>query len=467
MRSKLVSHMTLRASLLRQLENPDLSVDSRAELRCETARESEDKGEYEEARAALGELWKHIGEHPQIQGLQSSVAGEVLMRVGVLTGLIGSKNRIINAQETAKNLISQSLTIFQLLSYKKKIAEAQTELALCYWRTGEYNEARDLLKDILKRLTTDSELKAKAVLRLAIIEREAALYPQALWVLTDHAPLFEKINNHTLKGGYRVTLGDVLANLWESAKQSNYLDRALVEYAAASFHFEEAKHRCYRANVENNLGFLYFKICRFKDAHEHLDKARRILTTLKDSVTIAQVDETRARVFLELRRNAEAERIARSSIWTLENSDRQSQLAEALITHGRALARLGNYSAALSTFRRAIDISQQTGSLNRGAEAALAAFQEIGDHLTSDERRRLPVGRKLGEEIRQFEHDLIKHALDFAQGSVTHAAHSLGVAYQKLGYMLETRHKDLLPARTPIIRRKRTLMKKGLHKHEK
>lgn len=420
--------MTLRTSLLRQLENPNLSTDSRAELRCETAREFEDKGEYEEARAVLGDLWKRIGERPQVQGLQSSVAAEVLMRVGVLTGLIGSKNRIVDAQETAKNLISESLTIFQLLSYQKKIAEAQTELALCYWRTGEYNEARDLLKDILKRLTADSELKAKAVLRLAIVDRETARYPQALRTLTDHAQLFEKINNRTVKGGYHVTLGDVLENLWESGKRAEYLDRALVEYAAASYHFERAKHRCYLANVENNLGFLYFKISRFKDAHEHLDKARRILTTLKDSVTIAQVDETRARVFLEQRRNTEAERIARSSVRTLENSDRQSQLTEALITHGKALARLESYSAALSTFRRAIDISQQTGSLNRGAEAALAAFQEIGEHLTSDEMRGLPVGRKLSEEIKLFEHDLIRHALEISHGSVTHAAQSLGMS---------------------------------------
>ncbi len=114
----------------------------------------------------------------------------------------------------------------------------------------------------------------------------------------------------------------------------------MIEYAAASYHFEEAEHRCYRANVENNLGFLYFKINRCKKAHEHLDKARRILTSLKDKVTIAQVDETRARVFLKQKRNAEAEKVARLAVRTLEESDRQLLLAEALITHGRALARL-------------------------------------------------------------------------------------------------------------------------------
>lgn len=446
--------MSLRTSLLRQLENPSLSVDSRAELRCNLARECEDKGEFEDARQALGELWSRIGEHPQVTGLQSSIAAEVLLRAGVLTSAIGSKNQIGDAQESAKNLISESLTIFKLLSYKKRIAEAQIELALCYWRTGEYSEARDVLKDILKRLTTDSDLKAKAVLRLAIVERADANYREALNILTDHAALFQKINNSTIKGSYHVTLGNVLEGFWESEQEQDYLDRILIEYTAACYHFEQAEHRCYRANVENNLGFIYFTINRFKEAHAHLDQARRILTTLKDAGTIAQVDETRARVFLKEKRYSQAEKIARLAIKTLEQSDRQSLLVEALITHGIALARLGRYSVALSTFRQAADISQQIGSFNRAAEAALTAFEELGDHLSSVDARSLPAGRKLGDEIKQFEHDLIKHALDAAQGSVTHAARSLGISYQSLGYMLQSRHKDLSAARTPRQSRK-------------
>jgi DNA-binding NtrC family response regulator len=136
-------------------------------------------------------------------------------------------------------------------------------------------------------------------------------------------------------------------------------------------------------------------------------------------------------------------------------TERPLLLAEALITHGTALARLGSCGAALSAFRRAIELSQQVGNLTRAADAALTAFQEIGERLTSVETRHLPAGRKLGEEIRQFEHDLIKHALEISQGSVTQAAKRLGISYQSLGYMLETRHKDLSKARTPLKRRKR------------
>jgi len=218
---------------------------------------------------ALRGYWQRIGERPNLEDLEASTAAEVLLRVGVLTGAIGSKNQVTEADETAKNLISESLTIFESLRYRKKIAEAQTELALCYWRTGELNEARDFLKEALSQITTDSEVKAKANSAIAIVEPGAANFSRALRILTNSAPLFEKISNQTLKGSYHVTLGIVFRNLWESKNRTEYVDRALIEYAAASYHFEQAEHRCYLANTEDNLRFLYYKLKHYEEAHKH------------------------------------------------------------------------------------------------------------------------------------------------------------------------------------------------------
>ena len=441
--------MTLRASLLRELEKQSLSVDRRAQLSCELAKDREYKGEYEEAQTALRYLWPGIGERPNTEGLETNTAAEVLMRAGVLTGIIGSKNQIQDTHDAAKDFITESLTMFEAVPYPKKIAEAQTELALCYWRTGEYENAAGLLKLALSHLSTDSELKAKSILRLGIVEHETGRYIPALRFLRKHARLFDKIRNHTLRGGYHVVLGNVLEQLWESERRGDYLDRALVEYAAASYHFEEAGHRCYRANVEINLGFLYYKINRFKEAHEHLDKARRVHSNLKDKIAVAEVDETRACVFLQEGRYAEAERVAFSSVRALEHGQRQSKLAEALITHGRALARLGNYAGSLSAFRRAIAFAEETANLNRAADAALAAFQEIGDHLLTSEGDRFASGQSFSEAKHVLEHDFIKRALDVHEGSITNAAQSLGMSHQTLNYMLHTRHKDLLEKRRP------------------
>lgn len=438
--------MTLSASLLRELVNPNLDVGGRAELCCELAKEFENKGEYEEAREMLSGLWPHIGARPKVKGLKPDTAAEVLLRAGVLTGWIGSD------QEQAKDFISESLTIFEFRKYKKKISEAQTELALCYMRIGEYDNASDLLKLALAELTIDCELKAKAILRSSIVKRHVSPLNEAFAYLTANAPLFDKINSPLLKGCYHQTLGDVLENLWDSEGPKDYLDRALIEYAAASHHFELAQHRYYLANVENNLGFLLYKIHQFEEAHEHLNRARRFFTCLKDRIALAGVDETRARVFLKEKRNAEAEKAARSSVRTLESSDRPSLLAEALKRYGMALARLGHSSAALSAFRRAIDLSQD--SSNRAADVALTAFQELGERLAVKEAI-TTSGRPLDEEIFSLEHELIKYALDDAAGRVTFAARTLGMSYQRLTHKLQTKHKDLLTERSPLHRRVR------------
>jgi tetratricopeptide (TPR) repeat protein len=447
--------MTLRASLLREVLNPTVSVGRRVELCCELAQEFENKGEYEEARELLSGLWPEIDQRPELSGLDQATAADLLLRAGVLTGWIGSHHQITDPQEKAKNLISESLTIFEARKYKKKIAEAQTELAWCYWRTGEYDEALDCLKLALAQLPNDNDLKAKALLRMAIVERYAGRPREALTILTDYAALFEKIHNDTLKGCYHQTLADVLENLWAAGGPRDYLDRSLLEYAAASHHLEQAEHKNYLANAENNLGFLLYKINHCEQAHQHLDSARRIFARLKDRESAAQVDETRARVFLKEKRDAEAEKLARASVRVLESSERHALLAESLTTHATALARLGQYGAALATFRRALDLSQTIGAQVRAAEVALAVFQEMGDRLAVVEKSFPITGCRLSEEVRALEHSLIKHALESTDGSLTYAAHHLGMSYQALTYMLETRHKDLMPERSPVRRRQR------------
>lgn len=442
--------MTLRASLLRDLENPSLTVDSRAELCCEAAKQFENKGHYDAACKVLNDFWPRIGEAPKLADLEPSVAGELLLRAGVLTSIIGSQRQIPEAQETAKDLLTQSHTIFESRQNNKKIAEARTELALCYWRTGDLNEARDYLKEALALLTIDSELKAKAILRLSIVEHSAERDQAAFRILTKHAPLFLRINNHMLRGSYHVNLGNRLENLAELGQHGDYIDRALIEYAAASYHFELAEHRPYLASVETNLGYLYFKIQRFDEAKEHLDRARRILVTIKDTRTAAQVDETRARILLHEGRIAEAERVARSAVRVQENGGNITLLTEALITYGRVLARSERYRASLATFRRAIELCESAGLMNTAAQAALSAFREIGAHLAVAEHGQVLYGGPMGQDKLFREREAIKLALEQAKGSVTDASRILGTSWQGLAYALRTRHKELINERTPV-----------------
>ncbi len=490
--------MTMLASLMRQLENPSLSRDARAELCCQVAQELENVGDYEGAREALSEFWRETTERPQVEELERSTAAEVLLRAGTITGWLGSRNQTTEAQEQAKNLITESIRIFRSLSYAKKVSEGRTELAYCYWREGGYEEARDILEEVIERLTKDSELKAKAVLRSAIVEWSALRYSDSLCILTKAAPLFEKINNHTLKGSYHDALAGVLVNLGASEQREDYTDRAFVEYAAAAYHFEQVGHTRYRANVENNLGFLYYKVGKHKEAQEHLSRARRILLNLKDKETVAQVDETRARVFIAQGEYSEAEKAARSAVRALDEGDRQSLLADALTTHGVALARLGYQANSRLNLYRAIEVAHHSGAVNNAGLAALTLIEELSEHLTIEEmqavyqrayhwlstsqhsqtlQRLLKAANQvltaassnqtesekpetsrqgtLKEMMLNYEREIIRQALRQSEGSITQAARLLGINYQTLSNALQNRHRDLLHERNPAKTRPR------------
>jgi tetratricopeptide (TPR) repeat protein len=472
------------------------TANERALLRCQTALELKDRGNYSGAQKAMRPLWKEIGERPETEGLHPSVTAEVLFCVGILTGWIGSKNEIKRADDVARDLLTESITFFESVGDTKKVAEVRVELAYCYWRAGALDEARVMFTEALQRLTAEGNTRANALLGLSVVEWSDSRCDQALRILGDNAPLFDKISNHTIRGFYHNQIAMILRGLATEETQSDYFQRAILEYEKADYEFKAAHNLVFRAHVKNNVGFLLFKLSRFRKAHEYLDQARRLTISVRDKVRTAQVNETRAQVFIAERKFAEAESAARSAVASFGKAGRQCFLAEALTTHGIALARLGQTERAQFTFQRAIEVAHQSGALTRAGIAALTMIEEIDlsleilqsayeqsrEWLSSNQSQEIEdrleaAGKKvalaltsktettiasdalfikrchLGEEVLKFERGLIKEALAKVNGSVTQAAKLLGISYQRLGYVIESRHKDLLKERSPIRRR--------------
>jgi len=494
--------VNLAHQLFHRISDPNLTHEERSKLRCEAAKQLEEAGNYEAAREIMGELWQGVGHRPMIEGLDERTAAEVILRAGVLTGWIGGCKQIEEAQEEAKNLISESMTRFEALGEREKIAEAQMELGYCYWRQGALNEARVWLREALDRLPANTgeegnEVRAVALLRLANVEHLAKRLNDALRIYTEAASLFDRSNNHGIKGRFHIGFGTVLKNLGTAERREDYIDRALIEFAAASYHFEQAGHTRYQGYVENNLGFLFGTIKKFAEAHEHLDRAQALFTSLKDKAHIAQVDDTRARVLLEEGRIAEAEKLARAAVQALEGGDQQFLFAEALITRGVALARLDRQQQARLTLQSAVEVAQNAGDTETAGRAALTIIEELAEHLTPDDlsftfERALdlldnsrdqatllrlsraacrvlnfagasPVidvweNFSLRDAVRRYEKRIIERALRDAGGVVTRAAHLLGYSHNTLIQKLNNQYPDLLSQRTPAKPRRRSLI---------
>jgi tetratricopeptide (TPR) repeat protein len=500
--------MNLTAELVKLKEtSKGVGRAEQAALACDLAKQFEKAGEYEAAYEAISDFLPDRTQAPITDGLDEMARATLLLRVGTLAGWLGSTHQIEGNQERAKDLITQSIEIFERAGQTARAAEARGDLALCYWREGAFDEARINLATALSNLREDnSDLRAVLLIRAGVIEERTRRLQDALRFYSKAEPLVENSEDHALKGSFHFEYGLVFRRLAAPQNQEDYLDRALIEYAAASFHFEQAGNMRYLARVENNLGYLYFSIGRYKDAHKHLDRARHLFIDLKDLGTAAHVDDTRARTLLAEGRPIEAERLIKQAVRTLERGGEQAVLTEALTTYGVVLARLGRHARSRELLDRAVQVAETAGDLEGAGRAKLSVIEELAPQTAAAElvrdyqtavsflqasqdptttKRLVHCALKLldlltipeetepqldelswqdfsfKKEVLKIEKTFIEKALRDAGGSVTKAARLLGFRHhQSLIALINSRHRDLLGTRSAVRKRRHHLFSK-------
>ena len=481
---------------------------------CELAKGLEEAGEFELAEETLRPFWEGLSYRPNTSSLGDEAKAELLLRTGTITGWLGSAKQIPGSQELAKDLISESASLFETFDQTEKLSEARVNLAVCYWREGGLDEARVTLQLVLESLKeSQSEQKLRALLTSAIVESAATRDRSALVIYKEAAPLFDSSSNHSLKGRYHTSYATLLRSMGISENREDYIDKALLEFTAASYHFEQAGHKRFQGRVENNVGFLFATLGRFNEAQDHLTRARSLLVSVGDQGGAAGVDESWAQSFLLEGKYDLAERAARSAVRSLQRGGEQARLAEALTTHGKALARIEQLPKAKATLDQAISVAQTAGHLEGGGIAAVTAIEELNAHLsvnalqeyyrtaeellarsqnrslktrlgecarrvlaaefagvestnalgsvadTSSSALPMSSGFSLDTEVLRYEGSLIRKALEDSGGSVTRAARMLGVTHQGLAFILNGRHSDLLAIRTPVKKRRRSIIR--------
>jgi tetratricopeptide (TPR) repeat protein len=491
--------MTLADGRLKELDQVLLTNDEQTLSCCHQAADLIHKGQYEAASEALGALWLGIGQRPPVKGMIPTLEAEVLLQCGTLTGWLGSVRNVADAQEKAKDMLSEAFRKLQFHGHVSKIAEVQYELGMCYWRLGSYDEARVILEEACKALSEhEKELKAKILIRRTLVEVWTCRYNDAWKILEEAATFFDSCGD-AIKGRWHGQKGLILRRLATAEGRADYFDKAIIEYTAAIYHYEQAKHERYCATNLNNLAFLFYKLGRYGEAHEQLDRAQLIFTKLKDPGNLAQVDETRARVLVAEKRYREADRIMAGVIRTLEQGGEAALLADALTVQGVVWARLGLFENSISILRQAMRVAQEAGANTQAGLAGLTLIEEHGATWRLPESEVSEVYRRADELLKETQdaediarlracghvvikrlsgmqlHDknfsfysavhelearLIEQALEMEAGSVSRAARRLGLKHQSLSHMLKARHKKLMVKRTPPEKRLRSIIRK-------
>jgi tetratricopeptide (TPR) repeat protein len=464
-------------------------------LRCRSAAELIHTGRYEAACEELGDLWNGIGERPNLQGLGVLEAAELLLRCGVLSCFLGTTHSVPEAQERAKDLLTEALRKFQSQGQHSKASEVQYELSLCYFREGAYDDARVILKQALGDLP--DELTARIHIRRTMVEIWTGRYHDAWDILKEAQAFFESCND-ALKGKWHGQLALVLRRLATAEERPDYADRAIIEFTAAIYHYEQANHQRYCAINLNNLSMLLYRVGRYEEAYENLNRASEILKGLSDEGLLAQVNETKARVLIAEKRYEEADAIISEAIKVLEKGDEHALLSDALMFQGVIQARSRQYDSSITTLNRALKLAVDSGATSNAAHIALSLIEEHSERLSENDVYKLYmnadrflektqdaedllrlrecsklVARKLlGPQlsdsnfylptvVRAYEARFIIEALELAGGAVSRAGKMLGFSHHfSLVNLLNRKHKDLKKKRNPPTPRRTAIKPK-------
>ncbi|HEX6716369.1 MAG TPA: winged helix-turn-helix domain-containing protein, partial [Pyrinomonadaceae bacterium] len=367
-------------SLPRQIVSLELTPSEQVQVYCAISREQIDVGNYEAACRILRPWWSY-GVWPRLAELNQQTCADLLLTAGELAGCVASTRQLPQGQRHGEGLLNGSIALFEQLGFCRRAAEARIELALCYYRQGLFDIGRSNLIRVLDEVSdADWELRSLALIRLASLERHAGKLRDALARLTE-ASAVVKLSGPWATSRSHLELASTYKDLAVSEDVTDYFDEAKLFYLRALHEFEAIGHHRYVAAVENNIGFLLLSFGAHEEAIEHLLHSRRLFECLSDSVRGAQVNDTLARLYLQMKQYAIAQELIEHAVKTLELTDSEALLAEALIIKGITSKHLGRSSEAKNSFAAAYKVAERCGDKEGAGRALLVMYEEMSECL--------------------------------------------------------------------------------------
>ena len=412
----------MKANSVHSIETPPLTMGERVQAYCTIAREKLEVGDYEAGCALLKPWWK-IGEWPRQEGLDEGTAAELLLAAGILSDSVVRAKQVAGGHRLSEALLNGAIALFEHLGETTRATEGRIELGRSYYRQGLFDLAHATLSSCLAALSDkDCELKAVALIRLAIVERHSGRLREAMDLLNEAGPLANAASPWT-RGRYHTELANTFTDLGAAEDRKAYCDRALGHYQEALLQFEHIGNLRNAAAVENNRGYLLLTLKRFVEAQIHLKRARELFDGFGDGVGCAQVDETLAQLYLASEQYELAERSIKLAIDTLETSGEDALLAGALSTQGLILCRLGHRYEAKPSLERAQRIAARCGDQEGAGRPLLILIEEMCDQLGDDERREIgaQANQLLANSQQALTRERLRNCLD--RIAAAHAAH--------------------------------------------
>lgn len=373
-------------------------------------------------RYVLQGVWDDYDNLPKFDEFQPTIRAELFRLCGFLMTFYGRSLNKLEYQSKAKDLLINSIEIFDTENSLIGAAESRISLAFCYWNNGEISEAIS----IIEMVKAEFENTNHPVYLQAQINQLLFLVWESK--LNEARKLLEKIN-------IAAHLCDDLRLKSMFHSESAIIYRRLKEYDLAESNYREAirlaskaKNTRFIAVNYNNLAYFYRDHQKYNLSHLYANKALKIYTDLGDEGWIPHVLDTIALIFLDERKNAEALETIERAVGYFYKGEDTTGLLDALWTKARCFLSLGELEESLTVF----------------SELQFVARSRVGDIAVNKYSKLLAkelyILRNLAlpEEVSEFKKTLVSAALVEANGEIGKAAKILKFKkHQNLSEILE------------------------------
>ena len=402
----------------------------------------------QEGLECLSPLWSNYTERPLTAPYTVAVQAEILLRCGALLSYLDGY-KYLDSQELARDWLTESVEKFRSVGISDKIAEAETELAMTYWRESRHSESFTWLEAASAKVVNPLnavKIKNISYQLLVLFSLNTPLSLQAgLALIKDQDICVELCEDSRVKVHYYNNSALLMTRIGQMAD-------ALVRHQKCVHFCLEVGNRFSLAIAENNVGFVYNHFKQFDKAVEHANKAIKVCQELGFTIRESECYDTLAQICLN--RQVELKSDDFSEAWQainksldvllpmgfrkgyntiLTQSGDSSSLISSLQTKAKILLHQGEKIAALTLFSTIYQMIL-TNIGETAAERYAADFAQTIEFTH---------GTSFIEKTTRFERKLIESAITASNGNLTNISEHLGITDEHLINLFETRHGDL------------------------
>jgi tetratricopeptide (TPR) repeat protein len=380
--------------------------------------------EPERALAILNPVWDDIETTPRIEGLSDRLAWEVLLICGNVISVYGTTHKKKHCKELASDVLTRARELAIRLDDRDLIGETEKQMAVVYWRHGQYENAIAYLNTVLSRYSEAEQLTNRICLlaqaNLLVLYLSTNELAVAFETFQKIKPFVDESEDLWLKTTFYNQAAGLYVFTGKFAHAIPLLEKT-IEYATLS------KNNSYLGNALNNLANAYLNLPDTSRAAEYVDRAIELYLSINQVFLYALALETKSQIYAAVGDSRTALELIDESIDILQQGESYGELCDSLWTRTLILAKMGEKTRAIRQFNRLIQIA--TEHLN------LVATNRYTDKF--GELFYLSAGENLDEKEANYRKHLIDEALSACGGIVTTSAKHLGIMHQRLSVMLK------------------------------